>query len=172
MRCIVLSEFQIFYEVDATNLKDADKTKRYLRTIGFIALYFGIVMVLYFFILELSLIVLFVLMMILPPVFIPSVAAYKITDDGIIDFKGRTIPIYPEYRFVANEERKFVSVFKGRRELFMLYTPEPMRVMRILERVSKIIRRKEEEAKEVEEKVEGESLEEAGEGEGGKVKGK
>lgn len=154
MRCVDLSEFQVFYEVDASNLKDADKTKRYLRTIGLIALYFGIVMVLYFLILELSLIVLFIMLMFLPPAFVPSVAVYKITDNGIIDFKGRTIPVYPEYRFVANEERKFVSVFKGRRELFMLYTPEPMRVMRILERVSRIIKRKEEEAREMEEEVE------------------
>lgn len=154
MRCVVLSESQVFYEIDAANLKDADKSKRYLRTVGLIALYFGIVMVLYFFILELSLIVLFVLLMILPPAFVPSIATYKITDDGIIDFKGRTIPVYPEYRFIANEERKYVSVFKGRRQLFMIYTPEPMRVMRILERVSKIIRRKEEEAREMEEEEE------------------
>lgn len=145
MRCLVLSEFQVLYEVDASDLSAADKGKRYLRTTGLLALYFGLVTVLYLFILELSLIVLVILLMFLPPPFVPSVAIYKITDDGIVDFKGRTIPISYEYRFVANEERKFVSVFKGRRELFMLYTPEPMKVMRILERVSKMVRRREEE---------------------------
>jgi len=119
-------------------LKNADRAKRYLRTIGMFALYFLILLVLYPYLYEFSLIVLFVILMFTPPAIIPSLAKYKITNFGIIGPKERAVPLYSEYRFVANEKRKFVSVFKGRREIFMLYTPEPMKVMRILEKVSKI----------------------------------
>jgi len=135
---------EVFYEVDATELKDADKKNRYLRTIGLLALYFVLMLIMYPFILELSLIVLFILLFFLPPPFVPSVASYKITNYGIIDIKDRLLPIKPEFRYVANVKRNFVSVFKGRRELFMLYTPEPMRVMKILERISKIAKPPEE----------------------------
>ncbi len=138
-------QIEVFYEVDATELKDRDKKRRYMRTIGLLALYFLIMLILYPYIFELSLIVLFILLFFLPAPFVPSLAAYKITNYGIIDsIKDRKIPLKPEFRFIANVERKFVSVFKGRRELFMLYTPEPMRVMRILERVSKIAKPPEE----------------------------
>jgi len=147
-----LSKVEVFYEVDASELKNADRAKRYLRTLALFAMYFLILLVLYQFLFEFSLIVLFVILMFTPPAIIPSIAKYRITNFGIIDPKERAIPLRPEYRFVANEQRKFVSVYKGRRQIFMLYTPEPMRVMRILERVSKIAKPPEEmlEAEEIE----------------------
>jgi len=132
--------YKVLYEVDATNLKDSDKHRRWLRSAAFISIYLVIVYILYFFIFELSLIVLLAIMFFTPSWYIPSLAVYKITDKGIVDDKEHIIPIHSKYKFIANEERKFVTIKKGRRELFMIYTPEPMYVMRLLESLSKSLK--------------------------------
>ena len=136
-------ELEVFYETNAADLKDADRSKRWMRTIGFIGLYFIFTVVLYNIIFELSLIVLFLIMMFSPSPFIPTIAEYKITNKGILLSDGRKISINPEYKFIANEERNFVDIKKGRRDVLLVYTSEPMRVMKILEKVAELIHEEE-----------------------------
>ncbi|MEM2137322.1 MAG: DUF2208 family protein [Candidatus Methanomethylicia archaeon] len=129
---------EVFYETNASELSDKDKNYRRIRAVGLILFYLIIAFALFLFLDVLAMIVVFVIMWFSPYPFIPTFAIYKITDRAVVDDKGRRLEITPEYRFVINEKHGYVGLKKGRRFVLWLYTKEPERVTKFLERVSRI----------------------------------
>jgi len=126
---------KVLYEVNVTDLKMADRKKRILRSavlfIFQLALIFVLVSILGIWAI---LIFLLAIYMILPTPLIPVPSKYKITSQGVMLNERRVFSLKRGYRLRSNEKRKFVSVLHGRRgEMLRLYTPEPKRVIRILD---------------------------------------
>ena len=126
------------YEVDAASLKAADRTKRVLRAVAVIALQLAFLFLLTWLIGLYALVVyLIAALTFLPNPVVPTPSKYKITSDGVLFDNGRKIFVLREgYRLKLNEERRFVSVLqRWRGEIFRLYTPEPRKVLKILDQL-------------------------------------
>jgi uncharacterized membrane protein len=126
---------KVLYEANVTDLKMADRKRRILRSAVLFILQLALIFVLVS-ILGVWAILIFLLAMymILPTPIIPVPSKYKITSQGVMLNERRVFSLKRGYRLRSNEERKFVSVLHRRRgEIFRLYTPEPKRVIKILD---------------------------------------
>ena len=122
------------YEVEASELKSADRRMRIFRSIGIFILEMVFLLGL-FMVFGLFAIAIFLLAVILflpsPAVIVP--ARYRITSAGVIHGEARMIPFKRNYKVRMNEKRRFISMLHSRRgEFLRLYTPEPSRVLKIV----------------------------------------
>ncbi len=125
---------ETLYEIEASDLKTADRRMRILRSVGIFILEMLLLLGL-FMVFGLLAIAIFLLAVLLflpsPAVIVP--AKYRITSAGVIHDRAKMIPFKRNYKVRMNEKRKFVSMLHRRRgEFLRLYTPEPSRVLQIV----------------------------------------
>jgi len=125
---------ETLYEIEASDLKTADRRMRILRSVGIFILEMLLLLGL-FMVFGLLAIAIFLLAVFLflpsPAVIVP--AKYRITSAGVIHDGAKMIPFKRNYKVRMNEKRKFVSMLHRRRgEFLRLYTPEPSRVLQIV----------------------------------------
>jgi len=125
---------ETLYEIEASDLKTADRRMRILRSVGIFILEMLLLLGL-FMVFGLLAIAIFLLAVFLflpsPAVIVP--ARYRITNAGVIHDRAKMIPFKRNYKVRMNEKRKFVSMLHRRRgEFLRLYTPEPSRVLQIV----------------------------------------
>lgn len=128
---------EVLYEVDATELKTEDRRKRVVRSILVIVFQVAFILVLVWFLGMLALVVFLVAMYtFLPAAIVPTPSRYKLTSQGVVLDERVMFPLKRGHRFRPNEGRKFVSVLhRWRGEVLRLYTPEPKRVITILDQL-------------------------------------
>jgi hypothetical protein len=130
---------RVLYQVDATDLKMADRTTRILRSIGILAAEIVLIFVVSYLLGDLAIygvIVLFVVIVFLlpsPVALAPS--KYKITKQGILFNGEKTFPLGKKYRLRVNQNRNFISIRDRKGEVLKLYTTESEKVMKILDKL-------------------------------------
>jgi len=128
---------EVMYEVDATEFKAEDRRKRVIRSILVFAFQIVFILVLVMFLGILALVVFFVAMYtFLPTAIVSTPSRYKLTNQGVVLNERVMFPLKMGHRFRPNEGRKFVSVlYRWRGEVLRLYTPDPKRVITILDKL-------------------------------------
>ncbi len=136
---------KVLYEVDATDLKMADRKKRNISSLVSIIAQLALLFILAaLFDIWGALIFILVMFVFLPLPIVPAPNKYKITGQGVKVNESRVFALKKDYTLRFNEERKFVSVRQRRRgEALRLYTPEPEKVIKILEELIKQLSAKE-----------------------------
>ena len=128
---------EVLYEVDATELKAEDRRRRVVRSILVVAFQIAFILVLVLFLELLALVVFLVAMYtFLPNAIVPTPSRYKLTSQGVVLDERVMFPLKRGHRLRPNEGRKFVSVLhRWKGEVLRLYTPEPKRVITILDQL-------------------------------------
>jgi len=128
---------EVLYEVDATELKTGDRKKRMMRSFLVVVFQVAFILVLVWFLGLLALVVFFVAMYtFLPAAIVPTPSRYKLTSQGVVLNERVMFTLKRGHRLRSNEGRKFVSVLhRWRGEILRLYTPEPNRVITILDQL-------------------------------------
>ena len=136
---------KVLYEVDATDLKMADRKKRNISSLVSIIAQLALLFILAaLFDIWGALIFILVMFVFLPLPIVPAPSKYEITSQGVKVNESRVFALKKDYTIRFNEERKFVSVRQRRKgEALRLYTPEPEQVIKILEELIKQLGAKE-----------------------------
>jgi len=136
---------KVLYEVDAKDLKMADRKKRNLSSLISIIAQLALLFILAaLFDIWGALIFILVMFVFLPLPIVPAPSKYEITSQGVKVNESRVFALKKDYTIRFNEERKFVSVRQRRKgEALRLYTPEPEKVIKILEELIKQLGAKE-----------------------------
>lgn len=128
---------KVLYEVDATDLKRADRGKRILRSAVMFILQLAFIFILVSIFGWLAILIfLLAAFVFLPVPIIPAPSRYRITKQGVMLDERRGFSFKKGHKLRANEGRKFVSILhrlKG--ETFRLYTPEPKKLIKILDKL-------------------------------------
>jgi hypothetical protein len=127
---------RVLYEIDATELKMADRTNRILRSLGILAAEILLIFVVAYFLDIYGVIVLFVVIVFLlpsPVALAPS--KYKITKQGILLNGEKAFPLGKKHRLRVNQNRNFISIRERKGEVLKLYTTETEKVMKILDKL-------------------------------------
>ena len=129
---------RVLYEVDATDLKMADRKKRITGSAGIFAAELLLIIFIAYLLDIWAIPLIILLVTFLPSPFVPIPSKYKITNQGV-SLNGKNVfQMRPDHKLVANEIRKFVSVRHRRRgEVLKLYTPDSEKVMKILDKLIK-----------------------------------
>jgi len=128
---------EVLYEVDATELKAEDRRRRVVRSILVVTFQVAFILVLVLFLGMLALVVFLVAMYtVLPNAIVPTPSRYKLTSQGVVLDERVMFSLKRGQRLRPNEGRKFVSVLhRWRGEVLRLYTPDPNRVITILDQL-------------------------------------
>jgi len=133
---------RVLYEAEVTDLKMEDKNKRILRFVTILANELALLFLLGIFLGIIGLIIGAVVMWVfLPFPLVRTPNRYQITNKGIICDGNRYVELKTDFKFKLNEERKLISIYRGRKEILNIYSPEPDKVLDILNRLVKRLQR-------------------------------
>ena len=132
-----LMSVKVLYEVDATDLKVADRRRRILRSAIMFILQVAFIFALVVFFGWLAILIfLLAAYVFLPLPIVQTPGKYKVTDEAVMLDERRGFSFKKGHKLRANEERKFVSILhrlKG--EILRLYTPESKKLVKILDKL-------------------------------------
>ncbi len=132
---------RVLYEIDAANLKLADRNKRISISVGFASVELALVFIVSYLMGTTELMLVgFVLLLIVVFFFLPTAfpfapAKYKITKQGIFFNGEKAFPLAKKHRLKVNQNRNFISVRERKGEVLKLYTTETEKVMKILDKI-------------------------------------
>jgi uncharacterized membrane protein len=128
---------EALYEANVASLKKADRRNRLFKSFLIFALEVIFILYLYFLLPLMLMIVVFFLLSFtfMPAPFFPTPSSYKIREGGVILYDRRVFSLRRAHRIKVNEKRKFVSILhRWRGEVLRLYSPEPGKVLKALEK--------------------------------------
>ena len=139
-----MADNEILYQSDSTDLKNADRKPRAVRSVLIFLLDIAILYGLFFILIILGLGNILILMIIfvglsillLPAPILITPGSYRILPRGVDTDGKRLIPLKASYKTKVNSRRKYVSILHQRRGEFMrLYSREPQDLQRIIQKV-------------------------------------
>jgi len=114
---------RVLYEDEVSDLKDADKTRRWGRAALYFLLNIGLLFMLYVLLGLIGLLVgMFLLIFLFPSPFITAPNWYKVTTEGLVLEKGMVrLKEGLNLRFKVHRNRNYIAVLRKNREIMWLY---------------------------------------------------
>jgi uncharacterized membrane protein len=141
-----MTDKDVLYQTDSTDLKLADRNRRVLRAILIFLLDIVILYAVVFVQLVVfhvgNLLISMIVFLILSALLLPSPiliipTRYRVLSTGIDSDGKRLFPLKPNYLAKVNEKRGYVSIFRPRRgEFIRLYSAEPRKLQNAIQKVT------------------------------------